>query len=273
MLAEFDAAQNLLNMLRHEPYGERIPVALDEQDPGLRDALLEDVRIARAEPTVEDAAKALCRNRLGAARLATMRPAAQAWWGDRAAAARGEAEDLGFLGARYLLDPRRKHHPTLVSDEGREKRTDLLLRALARRYEDYQTLLAGRPDADSHRALLATANEMLTLAQSMRGFDAGAELLAGLERCARRARAAVRRADPIVRGRVGCAVRLSPASGGVAGRGGGGLVRRQRRDRRPAGRWRAGSAGGRPQSRSGGGGLRSASERRPLHLRRAGASA
>ena len=90
MLAEFDAAQNLLNMLRHEPYGERIPVALDEQDPGLRDALLEDVRIARAEPTVEDAAKALCRNRLGAARLATMRPAAQAWWGDRAAAARGE---------------------------------------------------------------------------------------------------------------------------------------------------------------------------------------
>ena len=31
-------------------------------------------------------------------------------------------------------------------------------------------------------------------------------------------------ADPIVRGRVGCAVRLSPAFGGVAGKGGGGLV-------------------------------------------------
>ena len=31
-------------------------------------------------------------------------------------------------------------------------------------------------------------------------------------------------ADPIVRGRVGCAVRLSPAPGGVAGKGGGGLV-------------------------------------------------
>ncbi|GMA32976.1 sugar phosphate isomerase/epimerase family protein [Litorihabitans aurantiacus] len=33
-------------------------------------------------------------------------------------------------GARYLLDPRRKHHPTLVSDDGRERRTDLLLRAV-----------------------------------------------------------------------------------------------------------------------------------------------
>ena len=47
------------------------------------------------------------------------------------------------------------------------------LRALARRYEDYQTLLAGRPDADSHRALLATANEMLTLAQLASGSRAG----------------------------------------------------------------------------------------------------
>ncbi|WP_199224447.1 sugar phosphate isomerase/epimerase family protein [Serinibacter arcticus] len=33
-------------------------------------------------------------------------------------------------GARYLLDPRHKHHPTLVSDTGRERRTDLLLRAV-----------------------------------------------------------------------------------------------------------------------------------------------
>jgi len=37
-------------------------------------------------------------------------------------------------------------------------------RALARRYEDYQALLAGSPSADGHRALLSIANEMLTLA-------------------------------------------------------------------------------------------------------------
>lgn len=39
------------------------------------------------------------------------------------------------------------------------------LRALARRYEDYQALLAGTPGVAGHRALLGTANEMLTLAQ------------------------------------------------------------------------------------------------------------
>jgi len=33
-------------------------------------------------------------------------------------------------GARYLLDPRRKHHPTLVSDDGRDRRVDLLRRAV-----------------------------------------------------------------------------------------------------------------------------------------------
>jgi hypothetical protein len=39
------------------------------------------------------------------------------------------------------------------------------LRALARRYEDYQGLLAGAPGVEGQRALLSTANEMLTLAQ------------------------------------------------------------------------------------------------------------
>lgn len=43
------------------------------------------------------------------------------------------------------------------------------LRALARRYEDYQALLAGTPGTDANRALLATASEMLTLAQVATG--------------------------------------------------------------------------------------------------------
>jgi len=33
-------------------------------------------------------------------------------------------------GARYVLDPRRKHWPTLISAEGRERRMDFLLRSL-----------------------------------------------------------------------------------------------------------------------------------------------
>lgn len=33
-------------------------------------------------------------------------------------------------GGRYLLDPRRKHHPTLLSDEGSDLRVDLLRRAV-----------------------------------------------------------------------------------------------------------------------------------------------
>ncbi|HEY8879615.1 MAG TPA: hypothetical protein VIN03_18745 [Roseateles sp.] len=39
------------------------------------------------------------------------------------------------------------------------------LRALARRYEDYQGLLRGTPAVEGQRALLSTANEMLTLVQ------------------------------------------------------------------------------------------------------------
>lgn len=46
------------------------------------------------------------------------------------------------------------------------------VRALARRYEDYQALFAGAPGAEAHRALLSTANEMLTLAQLASGSRA-----------------------------------------------------------------------------------------------------
>lgn len=46
------------------------------------------------------------------------------------------------------------------------------LRALARRYEDYQALLAGTPSIEAHRALLSVANEMLTLAMLANGSRA-----------------------------------------------------------------------------------------------------
>src|SRR4051794_9411549 len=52
----------------------------------------------------------------------------------RVDAVAGQLSRLGLrvvveTGARYLLDPRRKHHPTLISD-GQPARLDLLRRAL-----------------------------------------------------------------------------------------------------------------------------------------------
>jgi sugar phosphate isomerase/epimerase len=57
----------------------------------------------------------------------------------RAARLRSELEELGLdcvveTGARFILDPRRKHFPTLVSD-GRQKRVDLLRTAVDVAYE------------------------------------------------------------------------------------------------------------------------------------------
>jgi sugar phosphate isomerase/epimerase len=53
----------------------------------------------------------------------------------RVAATARRLDQLGLAvvvetGARYLLDPWRKHHPTLVSDEDRPRRVDYLHRAI-----------------------------------------------------------------------------------------------------------------------------------------------
>jgi sugar phosphate isomerase/epimerase len=53
----------------------------------------------------------------------------------RTAAVAARLEQLGLAvvvetGARYVLDPWRKHEPTLVSDDGSERRVDLLCRAV-----------------------------------------------------------------------------------------------------------------------------------------------
>ncbi|HSE70990.1 MAG TPA: sugar phosphate isomerase/epimerase family protein [Nocardioidaceae bacterium] len=53
----------------------------------------------------------------------------------RVSAVATRLDELGLAvmvetGARYVLDPWRKHEPTLVSDEGRERRVDLLRRAV-----------------------------------------------------------------------------------------------------------------------------------------------
>lgn len=57
-------------------------------------------------------------------------------WRARTAAVGRRLDALGLglvieTGARYVLDPWRKHEPTFVSDDGRERRVDFLRRAVA----------------------------------------------------------------------------------------------------------------------------------------------
>ena len=54
-------------------------------------------------------------------------------------------------GARYLLNPQRKHHPTLVSTEGRQIRLEFLRRAVdiaADLHAECVSFWSGAPDAD-----------------------------------------------------------------------------------------------------------------------------
>jgi L-ribulose-5-phosphate 3-epimerase len=79
----------------------------------------------------------------------------------RAARLRAELEDLGLdcvveTGARFILDPRHKHFPTLVSD-GRQKRVDLLRTAVDVAFELGAPVVsmwsgAVAPDEDRERA-------------------------------------------------------------------------------------------------------------------------
>ncbi|WP_402463464.1 sugar phosphate isomerase/epimerase family protein [Isoptericola aurantiacus] len=77
-------------------------------------------------------------------------------------------------GARYVLDPRRKHEPTLVSDAGRERRVDLL-RTAVRVAQDLGSdvvhlwsgvLPPGTAPGTGHERLRAGLEEVLTLADA-----------------------------------------------------------------------------------------------------------
>jgi sugar phosphate isomerase/epimerase len=78
----------------------------------------------------------------------------------RVSALAARLEELGLAvvletGARFLLDPRRKHEPTLVSNLGRERRLDLYRRAIAIAAElraDAVSLWSGAVPAGTSRA-------------------------------------------------------------------------------------------------------------------------
>jgi D-psicose/D-tagatose/L-ribulose 3-epimerase len=88
----------------------------------------------------------------------------------RARTLRRHLGDLGVVvetGARYLLDPRVKHEPTLVSPERRERRIDFLVRAAEVAHEleaECVSFWAGVPRVDPEQArrwLLEGLHELL----------------------------------------------------------------------------------------------------------------
>ncbi|AFR09661.1 sugar phosphate isomerase/epimerase family protein [Nocardiopsis alba] len=105
----------------------------------------------------------------------------------RTAAIGRRLESLGLsvvveTGARYLLDPRRKHEPTLVSDTDRDVRVDLLKRAVriadawgARAVSFWSGILP--PGADPDRGwerLVAGVEKVLVVAEEL-GVDCAFE--------------------------------------------------------------------------------------------------
>jgi L-ribulose-5-phosphate 3-epimerase len=78
-------------------------------------------------------------------------------------------------GARYLLDPWRKHAPTLVSNDGRERRVDLLVRAVriaADLDAEAVSLWSGikppeLPDADAWERLVAGCSQVVEAANAL----------------------------------------------------------------------------------------------------------
>jgi len=85
-------------------------------------------------------------------------------------------------GARYLMDPRRKHEPTLVSGEGRERRVELLRRAVrighdlgAEAVSFWSGILPdGVPEADGWSRLVSGVEQVLPLADEL-GVDCAFE--------------------------------------------------------------------------------------------------
>lgn len=75
--------------------------------------------------------------------------------------------ELALPARQALADSQRRFEQQLAQLHQRAASPEQAgsLRALARRYEDYQALMTGMPGPQGHPALLSTANEMVTLAQ------------------------------------------------------------------------------------------------------------